>query len=86
MDKEEIVIGLAELNTWCTASYQQTGNDTMKRYADCINGAIMIINRHCENCAYAQPTDIDGLIDCDVDGRSKDDDMFCDAFEPKKKQ
>ena len=34
----------------------------------------------CETCTHAHPTDIDGLIDCDVDGRSKDDDMVCDKF------
>ncbi len=37
----------------------------------------------CENCIYAIETDIDGLIDCQIDGRSKDVDMACDRFLPK---
>ena len=44
MDKEEIIIGLAELNAICSASYQKTGNELMKRYADCTNEAIRMIN------------------------------------------
>ena len=35
----------------------------------------------CENCFYANETGIDGLIDCMLDGRSKDTDMTCDHFE-----
>lgn len=34
----------------------------------------------CEKCIYAIETDIDGLIDCQIDGRSKDVDMVCDRF------
>ena len=34
----------------------------------------------CETCTHAHPTDIDGLIDCELDGRSKDDDMVCDEW------
>ena len=38
------------------------------------------MDKCCENCAYAQETDIDGLIDCEKDGRSKDSDMICDEY------
>lgn len=31
----------------------------------------------CENCFFAEETDIDGLIDCAIDGRSRDTDMVC---------
>lgn len=32
----------------------------------------------CENCVYAmRVADIDGLIDCELDGRSGDCDMVC---------
>lgn len=36
----------------------------------------------CNNCLFAESTEIDGLIDCKLDGRSKDADMFCDKYEP----
>ena len=36
--------------------------------------------KRCETCTNAHPTDIDGLIDCDIDGHSKDDDMVRDKF------
>lgn len=31
----------------------------------------------CENCFFAQGTDVDGLIYCERDERSKDCDMVC---------
>ena len=34
----------------------------------------------CENCFYATETDIAGLVQCELDGRSKDDDMVCDHW------
>ena len=34
----------------------------------------------CENCRYAEPTDIDGLIYCKKDGHTKDEDMVCEKF------
>ena len=37
----------------------------------------------CENCIHAKETDIDGLIDCEKDGRSKDCDMICDEYEER---
>lgn len=37
----------------------------------------------CENCVHAQMTDIDGLIDCKKDGRSKDYNMVCDEYEER---
>ena len=37
----------------------------------------------CENCFYANDTDIDGLIDCLIDGHSRDCDMTCKHFEPQ---
>lgn len=33
--------------------------------------------RTCENCPYAEETDIDGLIICTIDNRSKDVEMEC---------
>ena len=36
----------------------------------------------CDNCLFANPTDVNGLLECQVDGRSKDADMSCDKFEP----
>lgn len=36
--------------------------------------------KYCENCKYAEQTDIDGLIDCKKDGHSKDSDMVCEQF------
>lgn len=44
MDTENVIIGLAELNAICSASYQQTGNELLKRYAECTNEAISMIN------------------------------------------
>jgi hypothetical protein len=41
------------------------------------------VEQVCENCFYATATDIDGLIDCLLDGHSKDDDMTCQHFEPQ---
>ena len=38
------------------------------------------MEKHCENCKYAEQTDIDGLIDCKKDGHSKDCDMVCEQF------
>ena len=35
----------------------------------------------CENCIHGIKTDIDGLIDCKHDGRSKDCDLVCDEYE-----
>ena len=35
----------------------------------------------CENCLFATKTEIDGLIDCSVDGHSKDDDMVCEHWQ-----
>ena len=37
----------------------------------------------CENCFYANDTDIDGLIDCLIDWHSRDCDMTCKHFEPQ---
>lgn len=37
----------------------------------------------CENCFYATATDVGGLIDCLLDGHSKDDDVTCQHFEPQ---
>ena len=37
----------------------------------------------CENCFFATATDIPGLIDCQMDGHSKDADMVCPQFEPQ---
>lgn len=34
----------------------------------------------CENCFYASTTDIDGLVYCDLDARTKDDDMLCNHW------
>ena len=34
----------------------------------------------CENCFFASATDIDGLVYCHIDERSKDDDMICDHW------
>jgi hypothetical protein len=36
--------------------------------------------KSCENCKYAELTEIDGLIYCTVDGHDKDDDMVCDNY------
>lgn len=36
----------------------------------------------CEHCAYAECTDIDGLVYCTVDGHTKDCDMFCEKWKP----
>ena len=36
----------------------------------------------CDNCMFAKQTDIDGLVDCTIDGHSKDTDMSCEKFEP----
>ena len=33
--------------------------------------------RTCENCPYAEKTDIDGLVICTIDNRSKDVEMEC---------
>lgn len=36
----------------------------------------------CGNCFYATDTDIDGLVDCNIDGRSKDADTApCDHWD-----
>jgi hypothetical protein len=40
----------------------------------------MLQENCCENCRYARKTDIDGLIDCEKDGRSKDADMVCEDY------
>lgn len=38
----------------------------------------------CENCAFSmQVADIEGLLDCDLDGHSVDWDMVCDAYKKK---
>lgn len=42
-----------------------------------------IVEECCENCINAKETDIDGLIDCKKDGRSKDCDMVCDEYKHK---
>ena len=34
----------------------------------------------CENCIHGIKTDIDNLIDCEHDGRSKDCDLVCDEY------
>lgn len=39
------------------------------------------VEQSCENCFYAEQTDINGLIDCLRDGRSKDTDMVCEHWE-----
>ena len=38
----------------------------------------------CENCMYAQKTDIDGLIYCTREGHSKDFDMICECWTSQK--
>ena len=35
----------------------------------------------CENCIHGIKTDIDGMIDCEHDNRSKDWDLVCDWYE-----
>ena len=42
-----------------------------------------IMEKCCENCIHAKETGIDGLIDCEKDGRSKDCDMVCDEYEER---
>lgn len=42
-----------------------------------------IVEKCCENCIHAKETDIDGLIDCEKDGRSKDCDMVCNEYKHK---
>lgn len=38
----------------------------------------------CENCVHAMfVADIDGLIDCEPDGRSRDCDMVCDDYKKR---
>lgn len=41
------------------------------------------IEEKCKNCLHAKETDIAGLLFCQCDGRSKNEDMECniDAFE-----
>ena len=34
----------------------------------------------CENCFFAQETDVDGLVDCLRFNRSKDTDMVCEHW------
>lgn len=35
----------------------------------------------CGNCEHSIQTDIPGLVICQWDNRSKDDDMVCDKYE-----
>ena len=35
----------------------------------------------CGNCVHSIQTDIDGLVICQIDDHSKDDDMVCDQYE-----
>lgn len=35
----------------------------------------------CLNCEHSIPTDIPGLVFCQLDNRSKDDDMVCKKYE-----
>ena len=39
-----------------------------------------------ENCIHAEQTDIPGLVVCQIDGHSKDDDMICEKHEPKERE
>ena len=39
----------------------------------------------CNNCVYSvKDIDIPGLVDCELDGHSKDDDMVCDFYRERK--
>jgi len=35
----------------------------------------------CRNCIHAIQTDVDGWVVCQIDNRSKDEDMVCDRYE-----
>lgn len=38
----------------------------------------------CKNCKFSiLVTDIPGLVDCELEGRSKDDDMVCETYQEK---
>ena len=37
----------------------------------------------CADCDHAEKTDIDGLVCCKFDRRTKDDDMNCGMYSPK---
>ena len=44
----------------------------------------MLQENCCENCRYARKTDIDGLIECEKDGRSKDAEMVCEDYKNRR--
>ena len=62
MDTENVIIGLAELNAICSASYQQTGNELMKLYADYTNEAIRMINGEARETRMTEK-DKDNVLD-----------------------
>ena len=42
---------------------------------------VIVLKKCCENCKFAKHIiDIDGLVDCQRDGHTKDNDMVCDKY------
>ena len=41
------------------------------------------MRRECETCIHAKDTGIDGLVDCETDGRSRDWNMVCGLYQVK---